>query len=278
MTDIATAAQSGASATAQFQHRARNGVHASTERVNTLVSEMISAAHNIVRRHHLTYPEYDALKAWLIQVGLDGEWPLFLDVFLEHAVEQEVNAERPGSKGTIEGPYYVPGAPSLPAQTTLPMREDEPGTPLRFAGRVQRVDGGAIDNATIDIWHADDAGFYSQFAPGLPEWNLRGVVHADGQGRFDITTIVPAPYQIPTDGATGNLLAAAGWTAWRPAHLHVKVSAPGYRLITSQLYFDGGEYLHTDIASAVKPELILHPTPAVGQGLEVNYDFVLDAD
>jgi len=231
-----------------------------------------------VRRNHLTYPEYDALKAWLIQVGLDGEWPLFLDVFLEHAVEQEVNAERPGSKGTIEGPYYVPGAPSLPAQTTLPMREDEPGTPLRFAGRVQRVDGGAIDNATIDIWHADDAGFYSQFAPGLPEWNLRGVVHADGQGRFDITTIVPAPYQIPTDGAMGNLLAAAGWTAWRPAHLHVKVSAPGYRLITSQLYFDGGEYLHTDIASAVKPELILHPTPAVGQGLEVNYDFVLQAD
>ena len=278
MTDIATAAQSGASATAQFQQRARDGARASTERVNTLVSEMISAAHDIVRRHHLTYPEYDALKAWLIQVGLDGEWPLFLDVFLEHAVEQEVNAERPGSKGTIEGPYYVPGAPSLPAQTTLPMREDEPGAPLRFTGRVQRVDGGAIDNATIEIWHADDAGFYSQFAPGLPEWNLRGVVHADGQGRFDITTIVPAPYQIPTDGATGNLLAAAGWTAWRPAHLHVKVSAPGYRLITSQLYFDGGEYLHTDIASAVKPELILHPTPAVGQGLEVNYDFVLEAD
>jgi len=278
MTDIATAAQSGASATAQFQQRARDGARASTERVNTLVSEMISAAHDIVRRHHLTYPEYDALKAWLIQVGLDGEWPLFLDVFLEHAVEQEVNVERPGSKGTIEGPYYVPGAPSLPAQTTLPMREDEPGTPLRFAGRVQRVDGGAIDYATIDIWHADESGFYSQFAPGLPEWNLRGVVHADGQGRFDITTIVPAPYQIPTDGATGTLLAAAGWTAWRPAHLHVKVSAPGYRLITSQLYFDGGEYLHIDIASAVKPELILHPTPAVGQGLEVNYDFVLDAD
>ena len=123
MTDIATAAQSGASATARFQQKARDGAHASTERVNTLVSEMISAAHDIVRRNHLTYPEYDALKAWLIQVGLDGEWPLFLDVFLEHAVEQEVNAERPGSKGTIEGSYYVPGAPSLPAQTTLPMRE-----------------------------------------------------------------------------------------------------------------------------------------------------------
>jgi Catechol dioxygenase N terminus len=35
-----------------------------------------------VLRHHLTYPEYDALKSWLVQVGADGEWPLFLDVFL----------------------------------------------------------------------------------------------------------------------------------------------------------------------------------------------------
>src|ERR1700750_168133 len=165
MTDIATAAQSGASATAQFQHRARNGAHASTKRVNPLGSEMISAAHNIVRRHHLTYPEYDALKAWLVQVGADGEWPLFLDVFLEHVVEQVANPNRQASKGTIEGPYYVPGAPALPAQTTLPMRQNEPGTPVRFTGRVRTVDGEPIASATIDIWHADDAGYYSQFAP-----------------------------------------------------------------------------------------------------------------
>src|SRR6201987_4177440 len=149
MTDIATAAQSGASATAQFQQRARDGAHASTERVNTLVSEMISAAHDIVRRHHLTYPEYDALKAWLIQVGADGEWPLFLDVFLEHVVEQGANADRQGSKGSIEGPYYVPGAPALPAQTTLPMRQNEPGTPVRFTGQVRTVEDRAIPTATI---------------------------------------------------------------------------------------------------------------------------------
>jgi hypothetical protein len=49
-----------------------------------------------------------------------------------------------------------------------------------------------------------------QFAPGLPEWNLRGTIIADNQGNFEINTIQPAPYQIPTDGACGQLIAAAG--------------------------------------------------------------------
>lgn len=40
-------------------------------------------------------------------------------------------------------------------------------------------------------------------APGLPEWNLRATVIADGEGRFVIHTIQPAPYQIP-DGACGQ--------------------------------------------------------------------------
>jgi len=44
-----------------------------------------------------------------------------------------------------------------------------------------------------------------------------------------------------------------------------------------QLYFEGGDFVGTDIADAVKPELMLSPTPrADGQGNEVTYDFVLD--
>ncbi|MFE9322498.1 catechol 1,2-dioxygenase [Nocardia sp. NPDC052278] len=276
-TTQATAAQSGASATAHFQQRTRSGAHADVGRVDTLVSELLAAAHDIIRRHELTYAEYDVLKAWLIQVGTDGEWPLFLDVFIEHVVEEVAHAQRRGSKGTIEGPYYVPGAPALPAMALLPMRDDEAGTPLRFTGEVRTVAGVPVPNATIEIWHSDDAGYYSQFAPGIPEWNLRGTVTADEYGQFDITTIRPAPYQIPTDGATGALLTAAGWPAWRPSHLHLKVSAPGCLPITTQLYFRGGDHIDADIASAVKPELVLDPAPAAdGSGLQVVYDFVLD--
>ena len=100
----------------------------------------------------------------------------------------------------------------------------------------------------VDIWHADDVGFYSQFAPGIPEWNLRGAFSADDDGAFEIHTMQPAPYQIPTDGSCGQLIAAAGWHAWRPAHLHLKVSAPDHELITTQLYFAGDEYVDDDIA------------------------------
>jgi catechol 1,2-dioxygenase len=271
-----TAAETGAAATERFREK-QIAVETTTERVSTLAGEAIAAINEVIRRNKVTYAEYDMLKSWLIQVGEDGEWPLFLDVWVEHVVEEVANADRQGSKGTIEGPFYVLGAPQFTAEGIVPMRDDEPGTPLLFQGQVTNVAGSPLPGATVEIWHADANGFYSQFAPGLPEWNLRAVFTSDDEGRFKIHTKQPAPYQIPTDGSCGKLIAAAGWHAWRPAHLHVKVSAPGHQLITSQLYFQGGEHLGDDVASAVKPELVLTPTPASsGDGHEVTYDFVLD--
>lgn len=273
----ATAAASGSSATERFQGKAKAAADVSPERVDTIAGEALSALHDVIRRNEVTYEEYDALKAWLIQVGQDGEWPLFLDVWIEHVVEDVNTSDRAGSKGSIEGPYYVADAPELPAEATLPMREDEPGTPLLFQGQVTGVDGEPIPGAVVEMWHADDYGYYSQYAPGLPEWNLRGSIVADERGNFKIHTIQPAPYQIPHDGACGKLISAAGWHAWRPAHLHLKVSAPGRQLITSQLYFEGDPHVGDDIAQAVKPELILRPTPASdGNGKEVTYNFALD--
>ena len=241
------------------------------------MTDTLTALHDVVRRHQLTYAEYDALKAWLIRVGEDGEWPLFLDVWLEHVVEEVANADREGATGTIEGPYYVPGAPEFRAEATLPMREDEKGTPFLFQGTVTDLAGAPLEGGVVDFWQADDDGYYSQFAPGIPEWNLRGRVTTGADGTFKINTMKPAPYQIPNDGACGALIRAAGWHAWRPAHLHLKVSAPGKQLITTQLYFDGGDYVTDDVAQAVKPELVLHPQKAdSGRGEQVTYDFPLD--
>lgn len=277
----AKAAESGANASARFRERmettgTRSGV-VDTARVDYLASKVIKGLNDLIIEDQVSYAEYNALKAWLIKVGEDGEWPLFLDVWLEHSVEEVANAHREGSKGTIEGPYYIDGSPELSWNGTIPMRDDEPGTPMVFAGQVRAVDGTPLPGAKIELWHADDLGFYSQFAPGLPEWNLRGTWMANEDGRFEIHSLRPAPYQIPTDGACGQLIAAAGWHAWRPAHLHFKVSAPGYELITTQLYFPGDPHNDDDIASAVKPELMLDPREdPSGEGVLVDYDFVLD--
>jgi catechol 1,2-dioxygenase len=272
-----TAAGSGRSATERFAQKERVGGTVDQARVSAIATDAIQALHEVIRRHGVTYAEYDALKAWLIRVGEDGEWPLFLDVWLEHVIEEVANADRKGTSGTIEGPYYIPGAPEFRSEATLPMREDEKGTPFLFQGTVTDLDGNPLENAQVELWHADDDGYYSQFAPGIPEWNLRGTIVTGPDGRFTFHTVKPAPYQIPTDGSCGALIAAAGWHPWRPAHLHLKVSAPGKQLITTQLYFEGGQWVGDDVAQAVKPELILRPIPAAsGTGEEVTYDFVLD--
>jgi catechol 1,2-dioxygenase len=276
----AKAAESGSLATERFRDSGKTAaLDVPQERVSLLANEVLGAVYETIRKHKVTYDEFNALKSWLISVGEDGEWPLFLDVWVEHVVEEVSTEDREGNKGTIEGPYYVPGSPQLATPATLPMREDEGGTPLLFQGQVRAVDGTPLPGAHVEIWHADDNGFYSQYAPGLPEWNLRGTVVADARGNFALNTVQPAPYQIPTDGACGKLIAAAGWHAWRPAHLHLKVSAPGYQLLTAQLYFEGDQHLSDDIASAVKPELVLSPAARDGgAGNEVTYDFVLDAE
>ncbi|SFO94013.1 catechol 1,2-dioxygenase [Amycolatopsis rubida] len=271
-----TAAASGANATERFKSDKFAGVAGtSKERVSLLAREVLEAVHATIRKHKVTYEEYNALKSWLISVGEDGEWPLFLDVWVEHVVEDVATEHRKGNKGTIEGPYYVPDAPEQGARGSVPSRENEPGTPLTWTGQVTSTTGAALAGAKVELWHADADGLYSQFAPDIPEWNLRGTFTTDDEGRFEIRTVRPAPYQIPTDGACGKLIAAAGWHAWRPAHLHVKVSAPGHELLTAQLYFPGDEHNDDDIASAVKPELLLDPRPA-DNGETIEYDFVLD--
>ena len=123
--DKATAAATGAAATERFRTDKTGATDISPERVSLLAREVLEAIHGVIRKHDVTYPEYDALKAWLIQVGADGEWPLFLDVFVEHVVEEVASSARAGSKGTIEGPFYAPGAPEFGAEATLPMRDGE---------------------------------------------------------------------------------------------------------------------------------------------------------
>jgi catechol 1,2-dioxygenase len=274
--DSPTAADSGANASSNFKDRTRETADVSPERVSTVVTAVLQGVHAAIRDNQVTYPEFQAAKAWLMAVGEGGEWPLFMDVFVEHVVEEVAASSQRGTLGTIEGPYYLPDQVRLSSSCELPHREDEKGTPLVLSGQVRDVDGTPLGGAEVDIWHADADGYYSGFAPGLPDGNLRGVVVTDAQGNFEIRTVQPAPYQIPTDGPTGKLIEAAGWHPWRPAHLHLMVRADGHRTITTQLYFAGGEWLDSDVAEATKPELVLAPADD-GTGVRrATYDFELE--
>jgi catechol 1,2-dioxygenase len=277
--DSPTAAGAGANASDAFKasKERRGDAVVPPERVDAVVTAILQGVHNTIREHHVTYPEFQAAKSWLMEVGETGEWPLFMDVFVEHVVEEVAAEQQQGTKGSIEGPYYLPGQVKLSSVCELPRRADEKGAPLVFEGQVRDLAGTPLGGAEVDIWHADADGYYSGFAPHLPEGNLRGVVVTDDEGRFAISTVQPAPYQIPTDGPTGKLIEAAGWHPWRPAHLHLMVRAEGYRTVTTQLYFAGGEWLDSDIAEATKPELILDPADDGTGTRRTSYDFELEA-
>jgi catechol 1,2-dioxygenase len=133
-------------------------------------------------------------------------------------------------------------------------------------GQIRSLDDRPIAGATLDMWQAGADGYYSGFHPDTPAGNLRGRVVTDAEGRFEVETVLPGPYTIPLEGPCGELCRAAGWSPWRPGHLHLIVGGPGHDPLTTQLFFEGEEYLDNDVASAVKPELILRPDEEPGDG------------
>lgn len=229
-------------------------------RVAEVAGDLLAGLQEGLEKHAVTHDEYRAAWAWLMGLADSGEVPLFLDVFFESVVERTTFDDRPGSRGTVQGPYHLDGAPELTTRPfVLPMRPDEPGEPLVFAGRVLSLDGSPIDGATFDMWQAGNDGTYSGFVGDAPRTNLRGRFATDAEGAAQVRTIRPAPYQIPDSGPTGQFLGMLGRHTWRPAHLHFAVSAPGHEQLITQLYFADGPWLDDDgdVVGAVKDELVV---------------------
>lgn len=228
-------------------------------RVVETVQPVIDYIKGHLRDRRVDYDEWHKAIKFVLETAKSGELPLLMDVFFEHVVDDNTNTHTASTSSNVEGPYYVPDAPMLSNPGMMPMRPDEPGESLVFCGQVLSADGTPIGGAMVDVWHADATvpGSYSIVHEGQPHYNLRGRLVADDEGRFELRTIKPAPYPIPDQGPTGRLLNLLGRHSWRPAHIHVKVKADGYRPLTTQVYFVGGEFLDSDSAEAVKHDLIV---------------------
>jgi protocatechuate 3,4-dioxygenase beta subunit len=104
-----------------------------------------------------------------------------------------------------------------------------------------------VPNALLDFWHADDAGEYDNRG-----YRYRGHQFSDAEGRFRLETVVPAQYP------------------GRARHIHVKVQAPGRRVLTTQIYFPGDASNARDVL--FRADLAMRRT-----GSEGRFDFVVDA-
>ncbi|MBI3301792.1 MAG: hypothetical protein HYZ72_06905 [Deltaproteobacteria bacterium] len=114
-----------------------------------------------------------------------------------------------------------------------------------------------VAGALVDVWQTAPNGLYENQEPHQPDYNLRGRMLTDEQGHYEFQTVVPVSYQIPTDGLVGTLLRTLGRHAWRPAHIHFKVSADGYEPLTTMIFMEGDPYLDRDAVFAVKNSLVV---------------------
>lgn len=213
------------------------------------------------------------------------EFILLSDVMGATARVDLINNRFPSgaTENSVLGPFYVDPRPSFEngADISAGIR----GEPMFFNARVLDTAGRPIAGAKVDIWHADGEGGYDILMPGV-EAAMRGLFRSDAQGRVWFTSILPEAYPIPDDGTVGTLLHAAGRNVMRPAHVHVRIEAPGYRRLTTMLFVDGDPYLDADPVFGVKQSLVMgfekksgvrapDGRPAPSPAWCVDYDFVL---
>jgi protocatechuate 3,4-dioxygenase beta subunit len=152
---------------------------------------------------------------------------------------------------------------------------DEIGEPLVVSGIVHNSGGAPIIGAEVDLWQADATGTYDVQLDRVPR--LRGRQRTNEAGRYEFRTVVPPPYEVPKDGPVGTLLAKLGWHAFRPAHVHLKVDANGYRPLTTMVFLMGDPWLHDDAIGAVKEPLVVaidrSDSPA-----RLTFDVMLDVE
>jgi protocatechuate 3,4-dioxygenase beta subunit len=87
--------------------------------------------------------------------------------------------------------------------------------------------------------------------------NLRGKFRTDSEGRYSFVGIKPVSYAIPDDGPVGQLLRALGRHPFRPAHIHLLISADGFVPVTTHLFVKGDPYLDSDAVFGTKNSLVV---------------------
>jgi len=231
-------------------------------RLKQILTSLVTHVHAFVRETRLSEEEWAQGIAFLTDTGQTchakrQEFILLSDTLGVSMLTVAMNQARPpgATEATVFGPFHVDDAPILPAGAD--MASGAPGKKLFVDIEVVSLDGKAIANAEVDVWQADEEGFYDVQRPELgDERRARGVLHTDAQGRTHFSTVVPAPYPVPTDGPVGRMLLAAGGHPWRPAHIHFRIRAAGYRMLITHIFREPDPYLDSDAVFGVRSSLI----------------------
>lgn len=114
------------------------------------------------------------------------------------------------------------------------------GTQLVIYGKVIGSNGNPLKGADLWIYHTDAGGFYAKDESGNDQgWrqaDYSARLQSGPDGNFEIHTIRPAGYP----------------NSINPAHLHIRINAPGYPELEYTAYFEGGDRITGEIKNLVE--------------------------
>src|SRR6201988_2689097 len=233
-------------------------------RAKFLLQELVKSLHDYVRKTDLTFEEWQYAIDFLTRTGqkcteLRQEFILLSDVLGVSMLVDAVNhRERDGAtETTVLGPFYVGEHKETPHGSDI-SPQNVTGEKMFVQSRVTDLNGEPLAGVPVDVWHADDDGFYdsqkASYATEGPSSRARFVTDSDGL--FSFRTILPCSYPIPTDGPVGEMILAVKRHPMRPAHVHFLVDAPGYEPLITHIFIEGDKYLDSDVVFGVKNDLI----------------------
>ena len=252
-------------------------------RVREIAQAAVRHLHAFVSEVGLTREEWRAGIDFLTAVGhmcsdTRQEFILLSDTLGISSLVEGASVEAPEgtTENTVLGPFYVPNSPLRQLGDSTLENADE-GPPLRVRGRVTDLDGAPLAGAEIDVWQNATNRLYAVQDPNQDPNNLRGRFHAADDGTFEFRAIRPVPYPVPNDGPVGRMLASTGRHPWRAAHVHLLVSAPGHRTLTTHLFDAESQYLDSDAVFGVRDSLVVTftPDPTTPGGLLADFDLKL---
>jgi protocatechuate 3,4-dioxygenase beta subunit len=131
----------------------------------------------------------------------------------------------------ILGPFYRPGAPF---RTDL-VQSGTKGDITHFSGTILGKDGKSpMKDALVEIWHCNEDGVYDNTSD---DYVYRASLKTAADGKYNFRTILPVPYKI-------------GATAYRPAHIHMRISGTQLQDLVTQVYFKGDKHISEDMSSS----------------------------
>lgn len=229
-------------------------------RLKQLMQSLVRHLHAFIRDVRLTEAEWTKAIDFLTAVGhitddRRQEFILLSDVLGASMQTINVNNEayEDATEATVFGPFFVENSPRIDHGGNI--SGGAAGQPCWVEGSVKDTDGNPVPNARIEVWEADEDGFYDvQYTDDRV--SARAHLFSDDNGNYRFWGLTPTPYPIPHDGPVGKMLEATGRSPMRASHLHFMVAAPGKRTLVTHIFVRGDELLKYDTVFGVKESLI----------------------